>query len=187
MKKLTLIATGAIVALSLLYSCSGINENRHMELTEGEKFVFGKIDDAGKSDPILLKDFAEINGFIQTYNLLAKVNHTYFYENAWIEVLHNLDKSVDYFLAVGGVEKDPNNKPTGSCYTVYMQLSVEANTGNLFFAPPGSGHTCTGHCCSSCDLKPHDETHPAPWCDCVTPTQTPSCENETRCDHSVAM
>ena len=179
MKKVILYCVVITTGL-LLYACS--NSNSSNNEASKNSLLIGHVNSADKSMPQLDFSLPEVISLMDKNNGFAEEGYDYSYENAWIEVLKPEGEAEQYYLAVSGEEKNQEGKATSDSYTIYSRLVLDG--GNLMFVPGGDQDKCAGHCCSSCNLKPHDQSHPNAWCDCTTPATTPACENEARCDHS---
>ena len=183
-RKISFFTIAVIVASILIISCSRKNSVKDKQ-SQQEFIKVGHIEISGKGLAILDLSFPEVVGFMNEYNSFAKANFSYKYENAWIETLICPDGAEEYYLAVNGIEKDQNGKETCSCYTVYSKLKNEGES--LILAPGGDQDSCSGNCCSACELKPADENHTTKWCNCETPVNTPSCQGEAYCNHSTTV
>jgi hypothetical protein len=173
-----------LILAGFFIACSKKGTNEGTENEKDQPIVIGKVNIEKSGAPLLKLAMPEINAFMQRHNKFITSGLTFRYENAWITRLVNNKNEADYYLSVGCNVIDRQNKQIGDCYTIFIPLSTSGD--DLLFEPPGgTQHSCTGYCCSSCQLYPADETHPSPYCVCETPSTTPSCQGEARCDHSL--
>jgi len=189
MKKIVIYLIVTVFAASaIFYSCAKKVEKEN-QIAKAKKSLFttvvGTIENSN-GNPEMTIPFEEAVALIKNNNKLVDKEYSYSYTEAWIATLTNNDGSKDYYLASRADVFNQNGENVYGCYTHYFKLMKDK--GDLIFSPGGgTQHTCTGSCCSSCELQPADESHPAPWCKCQTPANTPDCQGKARCDHSVTI
>ena len=177
----------AFASSALFYACSRQvkDQDSGNQNYDGNEVVVGHFLKDGSGIPEMGLTFEEAVSLIQQNNNLTEEDYSYTYTEVWLETLTNLDGGSDYYLASRADVIDQVGDTVYSCCSFYFLLEEDGD--NLILAAPGNQYSCNGHCCSSCELKPVDNSHTAPWCNCATPANTPSCQNEARCDQSTTI
>ncbi len=178
----------AFASSALFYACSehAKDQDSGKQNNDNSAVVVGHFLKDGSGVPEMDLTFEEAVYLIQKNNKLTKRDYHYFFNEAWIEALTDLDGNSDYYLASRATVMDQRGDTVYSCSSFYFLLDEDSG-GNLVLSAPGTQYNCNGYCCSSCELKPADDSHTAPWCKCATPANTPSCQNEARCDQSTTI
>lgn len=182
MKRITIyLFVAAFASSTLFYACSKQANNQssdNQNNNDHDGVVVGHFLKDGSGIPEMDLSFEEAVYLIQENNNFTKSEYSYTYTEAWLETLANPTSGPDYYLASRATVIDQLGDTVYSCCSFYLLLEEDGG-GNLILSAPGTQYNCNGKCCSSCDLKPADASHTAPWCDCTTAITVDDCAGKT--------
>ena len=189
MKKVVVIAFSiTFIFAAVIISCSKLNEKPDFENSNQIKET-PVVAVAHKSSgiPSMNLTFEEAVVLIEQYHGQADSTFNYAFDEVWIDELEYPGDSSVYYLSGRADVTDQNGDPIYGCYSVYILLTEDGSGNFSINAASQTTYTCSGYCCKTCSLVPAGVGETDPSCECKSPAQTPSCENEARCDQTTQV